>query len=167
MTQRVSLSIEQWMALREGGGSAPPIWFTVVGGSMFPLIRVNRDQVMLVSAEPADIRVGDIVLFPGNYRGGKYCLHRVWRLDGDRVQTFGDGNMQPDGWFPKKRILGRAKLIRRGNQTIDCDDPKWRRRAARWCALRRIRPLLLLPHRVVDKIERTIMKAGFTWKHKS
>ena len=65
MTQRVSLTIEQWMAMREGGAIAPPIWFTVVGGSMRPLIRVNRDKVMLVSVPPEEIRVGDIVLFPG------------------------------------------------------------------------------------------------------
>ena len=154
MTQRVSLSIEQWMAMREGGAEAPPIWFTVVGSSMFPLIRVNRDQVMLVSIMPENIKVGDIVLFPGHYKGGEYCLHRVWKLDGDRVQTFGDGNRKPDGWFPRSNILGKAKLIRRGKRTIDCDDLKWRRRAARWCAQWRLRPLLLLPHRVVDKIER-------------
>jgi signal peptidase I len=154
MTQRISLAIEQWMALRQGGAEAPPIWFTVVGGSMRPLIRVNRDKVMLVSVQPEEIRVGDIVLFPGHFRGGEYCLHRVWKLDGDRVQTFGDGNPKPDNWFPRSRILGKAKLIKRGKQTIDCDDPKVQRRAARWCALWRFRPLLLLPHRLVDKIER-------------
>ena len=154
MTQRVSLTIEQWMALQEGGAIAPPIWFTVVGRSMFPLIRVNRDKVMLVSVPPKEIRVGDIVLFPGRFQTANYCLHRVWKLDGDRVQTFGDGNPKPDGWFPRSRILGKAKLIRRGKKTIDCDDPKWQKRAARWCALWRLRPLLLLPHRVVDKIER-------------
>ena len=158
MTERVSLSIEQWMALREGGAEAPPIWFTVVGNSMFPLIRINRDQVMLVSAQPEEIRVGDIVLFPGRFRTANYCLHRVWKLDGDRVQTFGDGLPLPDGWFPRSRILGKVKLIKRGKQTIDCDDPKVQRRAARWCALWRFRPLLLLPHRVVDKIERTVKK---------
>ena len=155
MMQRISLSIEQWMALRQGGAIAPPIWFTVVGGSMRPLIRVNRDKVMLVSVQPEEIRVGDIVLFPGHFRGGEYCLHRVWKLDGDRVQTFGDGNLRPDRWFLRSRILGKAKLIKRGKKTIDCDDPKWRKRAARWCALWRIRPALLLPLKVLDRIERT------------
>ena len=158
MTQHVSLTIEQWMAMREGGAEAPPIWFTVVGSSMFPLIRVNRDKVMLVSIQPEEIRVGDIVLFPGRFQTANYCLHRVWKLDGDRVQTFGDGNPKPDGWFPRSRILGKVKLIKRGKKTIDCDDPKVQRRAARWCALWRFRPLLLLPHRVVDKIERTVKK---------
>ena len=158
MTQRVSLTIVQWMALREGGAIAPPIWFTVVGRSMFPLIRKDRDKVMLVSVQPEEVRVGDIVLFPGRFHTANYCLHRVWKLDGDRVQTFGDGNPGPDGWFPRERILGKAQLIRRGSLTIDCDDPKWRKRAARWCALWRIRPALLLPLRAVDKIERTLRK---------
>ena len=158
MTERVSLSIEQWMALREGGAVAPPIWFTVVGGSMFPLIRVNRDRVMLVSVTPDEVKVGDIVLFPGRFRTANYCLHRVWKLDGDRVQTFGDGLPLPDGWLPRSCILGKVKLIKRGKQTIDCDDPKVQRRAARWCALWRFRPLLMLPHRAVDKIERTMRK---------
>lgn len=156
--QRIALSIEEWMSMREGGFDAPPIWFTVVGGSMRPLIRRGRDRIMLVSVRPEEIRVGDIVLFPGHYRGGEYCLHRVYKLDGDKVQTFGDGNPKPDGWFPRTRILGKAKLIQRGNVTIDCDDPKWRKRAARWVALRRLRPLLMLPHRVVDKLNSAIKK---------
>ena len=158
MTQHVSLSIEEWMALREEAGSAPPIWFTVVGRSMFPLIRRDRDKVMLVSVQPEEIRVGDIVLFPGRFRTANYCLHRVWKLDGDRVQTFGDGNRSPDGWFPRSRILGKAKLIQRGNVTIDCDDPKQQKRAARWVRLWRLRPLLMLPHRAVDRLERTMKK---------
>ena len=156
MTQRVSLSIEQWIALREEGVDAPPIWFTVVGGSMRPLIRVNRDRVMLVSVAPEDVKVGDIVLFPGHFQTANYCLHRVYRLDGDRVQTFGDGNPKPDGWFPRSRILGRVQLIQRGDVTIDCDDPKQQKRAARWVALWRVRPVFMLPYRVVDKLERTI-----------
>lgn len=152
--QRISLSIEEWIALREGGLDAPPIWLTVVGGSMRPLIRPDRDQVMLVSVEPEEIKVGDIVLFPGHYKTARYCLHRVCGLDGDKVQTFGDALLRADGWMPRTRILGRAKLIKRGGKTIDCDDPGERKRAARWCALWRIRPVLLLPRRVADKLKR-------------
>lgn len=158
MTERISLTIEQWMALREDGHEAPPIWFTVVGGSMRPLIRVNRDQVMLESANPDDIKVGDIVLFSGNYRGGNYCLHRVFKLDGDMVQTFGDANSRPDGWFARKNILGKVKLIKKDKRIIECDDPKVRKRAKRWCALWKIRPLLMLPYRAIDKIKRITSK---------
>ena len=160
MTQRVSITIEQWMAMREDGAIAPPIWFTVVGGSMRPLIRVNRDKVMLVSVQPEEIKVGDIVLFPGHFQTANYCLHRVWKLDGDRVQTFGDGNPRPDGWFPRSRILGKVKLIKRGKKTIDCDDPKWQKRAARWVRLWRIRPVLIFPHRVINKLEKMMKRTG-------
>ncbi len=159
MTQRVSLSIEQWIALREGGTEAPPIWFTVVGGSMRPLIRVNRDKVMLVSVEPENIKVGDIVLFPGHFRTANYCLHRVWKLDGDRVQTFGDGLPKPDGWFPRSRILGKAKLIQRGKQTIDCESPQWVRRFRWWNRFWRIRPAMLLLLRMINKWKRIVNKA--------
>ena len=158
MTQTLLISIEQWMNMRVGGADAPPIWFTVEGSSMFPLIRMNRDRVLLVSVEPEDVRVGDIVLFPGHFSNADYCLHRVYKLEGDRVQTFGEGNRKPDGWFPRSLILGRAKLIKRGKRTIDCEDPKWRKAAACWCALWRIRPLLKFPFRVVDKLERIIRK---------
>ena len=158
MTHHLLISIEQWMNMREGGAAAPPIWFTVAGNSMFPLIRMNRDQVLLVSVEPENIRVGDIVLFPGHFPTANYCLHRVYKLDGDKVQTFGDGNRQPDGWFPRSLILGKAKLIKRGKLTIACDDPKWRKLAGVWCSLWRFRPLLMFPFRVVDKLERVIKK---------
>lgn len=156
MTQRVSLSIEQWMALREGGAVAPPIWFTVVGGSMRPFIRVNQDQVMLAAVDPKALKTGDIVLFPGKFRGGDYCLHRVYRLDGDRVQTWGDANPRPDAWMPRSRIWGRAALIKRGNRTIDCDGPGFRRLSAVWRALWPIRRLLLFAYRGIGWIKRKL-----------
>ena len=158
MIQRVSLTIGQWTALREGGARIPPIWFSVVGGSMRPLIRAGCDKIMLVSVAPEDVKTGDIVLFPGRFQTADYCLHRVYRIDHDRVQTFGDGNSRPDGWVPRDRILGRVKFIRRGKHIIDCDDPKWRRRAVRWCSMWKVRPLLMLPHRVADLIERIMNK---------
>ena len=57
---------------------------------------------------------------------------------------------------------GKAKLIKRGKKTIDCDDPKWQKRAAHWCALWRIRPILIVPFRIVDKIDRLLRK---TWRN--
>ncbi len=153
---RVSLSIREWMDMREGGFEAPPIWFTVVGGSMRPFIRVNRDQVLLAPVDPKDLKIGDVVLFPGKFRGGDYCLHRVYRLDGDRVQTWGDANPRPDGWMPRSRILGRAALVKRGNRTLDCDGPRWQRLSAIWCALRPIRPALMFAYRGIGWIKRKV-----------
>ena len=131
-----------------------PIWFQVTGNSMYPFIRANKDKILLVPVKQDELKIGDIVLFPGKYKGGEYCLHRLYKMEGDKVQTFGDGNLRPDSWFPKSNIIGKAILIKRGRITIDCEDPKWIRHFNRWNSRWRIRGFLLIPIRVVNKIKR-------------
>ena len=109
---------------------------------------------MIVAAKVDELRVGDIVLFPGKYLGGDYCLHRLYRIDGDRVQTFGDGNLRPDRWQSKSQILGKALFIRRGRLTIDCQSPRWQKVFRLWGRLLPLRPVLLLPFRIINKLHR-------------
>lgn len=142
------------MSQDSDNGSNIPIWFQVTGNSMYPFIRAHRDDIMLVSVRQDELKIGDIVLFPGKYVGGDYCLHRLHRIDGDRVQTFGDGNLRPDGWQPKSQLLGKALLIKRGRLTINCESPRWQKVFRLWNALLPLRPLLLLPFRVMNKFHR-------------
>ena len=154
-------SVEEWVRLgaeKNGKDAELPLWFCVNGRSMYPLIRVRQDRVMLVHTDPAELRQGDIVLFPWKGKGGNYCLHRICRIDGDRVQTLGDGNRRPDRWIPKTEILGKAVMIQRGKRQIYCGDPKWMRRWRIWNALLPIRGFLLLPERTIGKLKR--MKNG-------
>ena len=155
--EKISLTVKKWVALQEQspeGTGQIPVWFQVTGGSRQPLVRPFRDQVMIVAVKEETLKVGDIVLFPGKYKGGDYCLHRLYRIEGDRVQTFGDGNMRPDGWQPKSQILGKALLIKRGRLTIDCMSPRWVRLFRLWNKLLPLRPVLLLPFRVMNKLHR-------------
>ena len=157
MDQKISLTVEQWVALREQspeGAGQIPVWFQVTGGSMLPFVRPFRDNVMIVAVKEEELKVGDIVLFPGKYKGGDYCLHRLYRIDGERVQTFGDGNLCPDHWQPKSQILGKALFIRRGQLTIDCQSPRWQKAFRFWGRLLPLRPVLLLPFRVMNKLHR-------------
>lgn len=157
MDKKISLTVEEWVALQgqspEGAGQIP-VWFQVTGVSMLPFIRPFRDNVMLVAVEAEALKVGDIVLFPGKFAGGDYCLHRLYRIDGERVQTFGDGNLRPDNWQPKKRILGKALIIKRGWLTIDCESPRWQKAFRLWGSLLPLRHVLLLPFRVMNKLHR-------------
>lgn len=121
---------------------------------MLPFVRPFRDNVMIVAVKEEELKVGDIVLFPGQYLGGDYCLHRLYRIDGDRVQTFGDGNLRPDHWQPKSQILGKALFIRRGRLTIDCQSSRWQKAFCLWGRLLPLRPVLLLPFRVMNKLRR-------------
>ena len=161
MDQKISLTVEQWVALQEqspDGTGQIPVWFQVTGGSMLPFVRPFRDHVMIVAVKEEELKVGDIVLFPGKYLGGDYCLHRLYRIDGERVQTFGDGNLRPDQWQPKKQILGKALLIKRGRLTIDCESLRWIRLFRLWNKSLPLRPMLLLPFRVMNKLHRLFPK---------
>ena len=160
---KFTLAIEQWLKLRENDDSINiPVWFQVTGSSMMPFIRPFKDKVMIIAVDKEKLKVGDIVLFRAKCRGGDYCLHRIYKLDGDRVQTFGDGNRKPDIQMPRNNILGKALVIRRGETTIDCEDPKWVKRFERWNRLYKIRPVLLFPYRVANKLGNIIN----AWKGK-
>ena len=155
--EKISLTVEEWVALQEQSPDEAgqiPVWFQVTGGSMMPFVRPFRDNVMIVAVKEEELKVGDIVLFPGKYLGGDYCLHRLYRIDGDRVQTFGDGNLRPDHWQSKSQLLGKALLIKRGWLTIDCESRRWRIIFRLWNALLPLRPVLLLPSRVMNKLHR-------------
>ncbi|MCR4946957.1 MAG: S26 family signal peptidase [Lachnospiraceae bacterium] len=157
--EKVSLNVKEWAEMTSQSPEDDcniPIWFRVTGNSMYPFVRANIDDILLVPVKPEDLMVGDIVLFPGKYKGGDYCLHRLIKIDDEQVQTFGDGNLRPDRPFPKKNIIGKAVLIKRGRITIDCEDPKWIKRFNRWNSLWRIRKFLLLPFRIIRKIKRIL-----------
>ena len=155
--EKISLTVKQWAELQQQSPEAAgqiPVWFQGTGYSMLPFVRPFRDEVMIVAAKVDELRVGDIVLFPGKYLGGDYCLHRLYRIEGDRVQTFGDGNLRPDRWQPKSQILGKALFIRRGRLTIDCQSSRWQKAFRLWGRLLPLRPVLLLPFRVMSKLHR-------------
>lgn len=152
---RVQLTVAQWMQMRKDAPELvrdTPAWLTVTGCSMLPFVRPYRDRVMIRAVEPHELREGDIVLFPGHYLGGDYCLHRLYKIDNQRVQTFGDGNLRPDHWQPIENILGKAELIERGPLTIRCHSPRWQRLFRLWHQLLPLRWALLLPFRVENKI---------------
>ena len=158
---RVHLTVAQWMQMRKEVPELmrdTPVWLTVTGCSMLPFIRPYRDRVMIRAVEPHELREGDIVLFPGKYLGGDYCLHRLYKIDNQRVQTFGDGNLYPDHWRTIENILGKAEVIERGRITIRCQSSRWQHLFRLWHTLRPLRWVLLLPFRLENKIRRIIKK---------
>ena len=116
--------------------------FTVSGNSMWPLIRHNRDSVLLAAlGRPA--KVGDIVLmrFPAPH--DRYILHRIHRIRGDRCVTLGDGCLKPDPPVPMSCIIGRVEKVYRGKRTLSCDAMPVRFLTRLWLVLLPIRRTLL------------------------
>lgn len=71
------------------------------GFSMLPFIRGDIDSVAL--HKPEQLKVGDIALARFN---GKYILHRVIALEGDKVTLMGDGNLSGTEKGSRSEVFG-------------------------------------------------------------
>lgn len=96
------------------------VLFTVSGNSMWPLIRHNRDSVLLAALDRPAL-VGDIVLMNVPAPHNLYILHRVHRIQGDQCVTLGDGCLAHDPPVPLDCIIGRVEKVYRGKRTLICD----------------------------------------------
>ena len=70
-------------------GEGVEVTFPVNGRSMRPFIEGGRDSVVLV--RPTNVKPMDVVLAKTD--DGRYVIHRVMEMAGDRVTLMGDGNL--------------------------------------------------------------------------
>ena len=115
----------------------------VNGNSMLPFIIGGMESVIL--HRPVLIDVGDVVL--AWVDGCRYVVHRIIRIDGDRITLMGDGNLTTEHC-----TLNDIKA--RVTHVVDAKDKthylynRWRVRAAKlWYWLRPIRRYLLAIYR--------------------
>ena len=126
--------------VREGVNVTLP----VNGNSMLPFIIGGKESVILHS--PGGIvDVGDVVL--AWVDGNRYVVHRIIKLDYDRVTLMGDGNLTTEHC-----VLGDIKA--RVTHVVDAKDKthylynRWRMLGAKvWYWLRPIRRYLLAIYR--------------------
>jgi len=82
------------------------------GNSMRPFIRNEIDSVVLI--KPGNVVVGDVVLANvGTSQKHHYVLHRIFKMDGDRVTLMGDGNIKGTESCRIGDISGKAIYIQR------------------------------------------------------
>ena len=142
-----SLSIEEWSALAESGIKIP-VTIQLEGKSMEPLIRFRKDYVTVIPLN-RDIRVSDIVVFRNS--DGRFCAHRVKKVQKDTIQTLGDNCFEPDKPADKDNVFGLIVSMERDGRKYNLDSPVFH-------FYGRIR-MLLLPGRI---LKRSII--GFLWK---
>ena len=129
--------------VREGVNVTLP----VKGLSMLPFIIGGKDSVIL--HRPGLIDVGDVVL--AWVDGNRYVVHRIIKLDYDRVTLMGDGNLTTEH-------CALVDIKARVTHVVDAKDKtyylynKWRKSAAKvWYWLRPIRRYLLAIYRRVKR----------------
>lgn len=106
---------------------------------MLPFIVDDRDSVTLCKA--GTVNKGDIAL--AQLADGRYVLHRVIDIEGERVKLMGDGNLGGTEECPKRDIAGIAVRILRNGRYVDCASETERRKAKLWGLLKPIRRYLL------------------------
>ena len=120
------------------------VTFPVTGQSMQPFIIGGKESVIL--HRPGLIDVGDVVL--AWVDGNRYVVHRIIKLDYDRVTLMGDGNVAVTEHCLLKDVKARVThVVSADNKKRDLYS-RWRVRAAKlWYWLRPIRRYLLAIYR--------------------
>lgn len=128
--------VEEWLA------ESRPVTLKAVGGSMWPFITGGRDEVVIQPYSPRQpLECGQIVL--ARLHEGCYVLHRIIRLDADRITLMGDGHWKQREYCSPAAIIGRVSDICRNGRSIDCSAPAERFRARLWMKLLPVRRYLL------------------------
>ena len=147
-----SLGITQWHELGLQGDRIP-VTITLEGDSMRPLIRRGRDHVTIVPIDRA-VRKGDVVLFCGG--PGRFVVHRVCKINGDRVQTLGDNCMAPDAWMPMEAVWGIVVKMERDGRRYRMDSRAARAFGLIWMRLYPARRAYLRCRRLAARVYRKV-----------
>ena len=126
--------------VREGVSVTLP----VNGNSMLPFVIGGKESVIL--HRPGLIDVGDVVL--AWVDGCRYVVHRIIRIDGDRVTLMGDGNLAGTEHCTLNEIKAIATHVVDAKERTHYLYNRWRKSAAKiWFRLRPMRRYLLAIYR--------------------
>lgn len=94
------------------------------GSSMLPLIRDEKDKIVLEKLNPKSLHKGNIVLAILPSR--TYVIHRIEDINGNKVTLRGDGNLASREHCTTDNILAEVALIHRGKKSIDRHSFFWK-----------------------------------------
>lgn len=139
-TARTELLMNEALLLIEEGKR---VIVRVKGSSMLPFLRGDKDSVELEKV--SEIKCGDIVL--AYVEECRFVLHRIIRIDGERVVLMGDGNMKGCEYCRIEDIKAKAvniiKPAKGGYKKISCTDRTHMRKADLWKKLLPVRRYIL------------------------
>ena len=103
--------------------------FTNKGRSMMPLLRQDRDLMVIEKKGPERCKKYDAVLFK---RGEQYVMHRILQVRPEDYYIVGDNCPRGES-VREEQILGVLKQVVRDGKTISVEDPAYLRYVHLWC----------------------------------
>ena len=108
----------------------------VKGFSMRPMMRSEKERVILTAHSNNDIKQGAVMLF--RYKG-QHIMHRIVKIEGQNITFAGDGNYRIREQATKDDIVAQVTtIIRPSGRTISLDSRRWRIYSTLWLALPKI-----------------------------
>ena len=112
----------------------------VNGYSMSPLLTPGRDFVLLTPYTGQQLKKHDVILF--RRINDRLILHRIHKINDDRVYCIGDNQVQIEGPLELDQIKGVAYGFIRNGKTISTDSISYRLSSFLWTLTRPVRPLI-------------------------
>lgn len=103
-------ALQHLMASILDAGSGHRVRVRGRGFSMIPFVKDNSAVILKRVNRHRGIKFGDIVAV-SNREKTRALIHRVIRSKGDRYQTKGDGNKNPDPWCEVDDIIGTVDAV--------------------------------------------------------
>lgn len=125
------------------------------GMSMLPMLRQDRDLIVIEPRPEGRCRKYDVVLFKQDDR---YILHRIVRILPEGYVTCGDHNPWKDRPIAEDQILGVLTSFVRDGREIPVTDRSYRVYERAWCALYPARVLARETRKALGKIKRKLLK---------
>ena len=122
------------------------------GRSMRPLIKQQRDSVVLVQKPTADLRRHDMVFY--RRRNGQFVLHRLMRIEKDGTYTMcGDAQTVLEPGICADQIIGCVDRLYRKERCVTTRSFGYRLYVFFWCNLF-LRRVVIGTYRICKKLLR-------------
>lgn len=131
--------------------------YTNVGDSMMPLIRQDKDLLIIERAE-GRLKKYDVPLYKRD--SGEYVLHRILKVRKDDYVICGDNRYRREYGIADRHIIGVLTGIVRDGRTISVTDKSYLRYVHLWCDFFYIRAAILWIKRLPKRIRRRLRRKG-------
>lgn len=126
--------------------------YTNVGDSMMPLIRQDKDLLIIEKAQ-GRLRKYDVPLYRRD--SGQYVLHRILQVRKNDYVICGDNRWKKEYGITDRHIIGVLTGIVRNGKTIPVANKKYQLYVHIWCDFFPIRAAIV---RVIMKLKREMRK---------
>ena len=129
--------------------------YTNVGDSMKPLIRQDRD-ILIIEKKEGRLKKYDVPLYKRD--SGQYVLHRVLKVRSDDYVICGDNRYSKEYGITDRNIIGVLTAVVRNGREISMTDIRYRIYVHLWCDFFHVRAFILKAKRTPKWLKRKLKR---------